>query len=716
MQPSNNTPKRIRYRLLSAFMLMIGLAILAAGAGYLYLYQNNTYQSLQNLSKELQFKLFDLREQERGFLLVDAKNPHSLSDGESIYLDKFQKGQLLIKDLFSQLKRNASSKDLGIEDNVQQAEQVFNQYVLNFNSLSDKIIQRGFKDEGLEGQMRQVAHQLENIKGIDRVQLLYLRRYEKDFFIRKDKEYVDKVYAVLNQLKLAYRGNPNTLNAIQEYERKFERIVSLETEIGLTESEGLKGKLQKSLHAIEQEFSTLNSIIQFRIQNLLYRSALFIGAVFFLMLLVAVSFALYFTNSIATPIALLDRVAQSVVTDLKNQEKYLDKITSKDELGNLANNFKVMLLKLKNKINQANERSDQLEEFTRTEIQRNWHNQGLALFSEIFRMHQFDLERQAFEIISQLVNYTKCNQGGFFTVNRENISESYLELTACYAYERRRYLKKRIEVGEGLIGAAWRESRTILLTDIPDNYVSISSGLGQAKPNALLIVPIKSEEEVEGVIELVSFKEFTDYEIRFVEEICQKIGSVILTVKANQRTQLLLKSSEEASRQAQMREEELLKQVQNYEHWISEFEKKLNRVSDEAFMYQSIINKLFAGFIITDEKFTITRVNNYITKSFNYQKNDLVGQALDILIEADYENIIDLRNKRFNLSYGSFRESVVGRVVDSLGRIVVVEMISGKLEINDQVMYVFLFNELESEEKLGKPSSTVFGQNYRSAS
>jgi PAS domain S-box-containing protein len=256
----------------------------------------------------------------------------------------------------------------------------------------------------------------------------------------------------------------------------------------------------------------------------------------------------------------------------------------------------------------------------------------------------------------------------------------------------------------------------ILLTDIPDNYVSISSGLGQAKPNALLIVPIKSEEEVEGVIELVSFKEFTDYEVKFVEEICQKIGSVILTVKANQRTQLLLKSSEEASRQAQLREEELLKQVQNYEHWISEFEKKLNRVSDDAFMYQSIINKLFAGFIITDEKFTITKVNNYITKSFNYQKNDLIGQALDILIEADYENIIDLRNKRFNLSYGSFRESVVGRVVDSLGRVIVVEMISGKIEINNQVMYVFLFNELESEEKLGKPSSSVFGQNYRSAS
>jgi PAS domain S-box-containing protein len=97
--------------------------------------------------------------------------------------------------------------------------------------------------------------------------------------------------------------------------------------------------------------------------------------------------------------------------------------------------------------------------------------------------------------------------------------------------------------------------------------------------------------------------------------------------------------------------------------------------------------------LITNEKFIITKVNNYIYQRFNYKRGELIGESVDILIETDYKNIIDLREKRFKVSYRSFQEQVNGEVIDKRGKNYPVKMLSGKLEIDTKIIYIFLFNE-----------------------
>src|SRR5690606_41854967 len=98
-----------------------------------------------------------------------------------------------------------------------------------------------------------------------------------------------------------------------------------------------------------------------------------------------------------------------------------------------------------------------------------------------------------------------------------------LELFGCYAYDKKRYVEKTIAPGQGLVGQTYLEKSTNYLTKIPPNYVNITSGLGEATPNCLVIVPLKFNDIVEGILEIASFKPFQQHEIEFL----QKIGAII---------------------------------------------------------------------------------------------------------------------------------------------------------------------------------------------
>ncbi|MFN3316913.1 MAG: GAF domain-containing protein, partial [Raineya sp.] len=361
--------------------------------------------------------------------------------------------------------------------------------------------------------------------------------------------------------------------------------------------------------------------------------------------------AVYFSYSISRPIIVLDRVAKSVVKGLKGQETFLDRVNTDDEVGDLAKNFKIMLNKLKSSIEEAEDRNQQLQEFVSQEYKRNWENEGLALFGEILKNNNDNLEIQAVEIISNLVKYTGSVQGGLFIVNDTDENHHFLELKASYAYERRKFVQKTIEFGEGLLGEVWREGDTKLITDIPQDYMHITSGLGQTNPQSLLIVPIKTDERIEGIIEIASLKEYEAYQIEFIERLSRRIATNLAAVKANEKNIKLLYAAKDFSKQIEAKEAELKKKVEEYDTWMQQFDQKLNAVSEESQIYQFILNKIYDGIILTDETFCIMKVNNYILRKFRYRRNELEGKSVDVLVETDYKNIIDLKDKKFQLNY-----------------------------------------------------------------
>ena len=187
---------------------------------------------------------------------------------------------------------------------------------------------------------------------------------------------------------------------------------------------------------------------------------------------------------------------------------------------------------------------------------RNWNTIGIAKFSDILRQHFVSLEELAFTIIKELVIYLDANQASIFLIDTEK-DEKTLELTATYAFDRRKYLKKSILIGEGLVGACAYEKQTVYLTDIPENYVEIKSGLGQANPTVLLIVPLLREDVIMGVIEIASFNKFEKYHIEFVEKICENIASTLYNVRISAKTTFLLEQSQEQAETMRTQEEEM---------------------------------------------------------------------------------------------------------------------------------------------------------------
>jgi PAS domain-containing protein/HAMP domain-containing protein len=255
------------------------------------------------------------------------------------------------------------------------------------------------------------------------------------------------------------------------------------------------------------------------------------------------------------------------------------------------------------------EMRDSLKKVAEADAKRQWATEGLATFSETLRTHN-SLQQLGNTVVADLVKYLNANQGGLFLVNGDNEDDLRLELLSCYAYNRKKYLEKSLRPGEGLVGQAYLEGEKIYLTDIPRNYIRITSGLGEGNPTALLIVPLKVNEKIEGVLEIASFHAMAPHEISFVEKLGENIASALASVKINARTTRLLEESQWQSEQMRAQEEEMR---QNMEE-MQTTQEEMRRLSLEMQVQTHIINSV-AILSRTDLKGNITYVNEEFLKS-----------------------------------------------------------------------------------------------------
>lgn len=231
---------------------------------------------------------------------------------------------------------------------------------------------------------------------------------------------------------------------------------------------------------------------------------------------------------------------------------------------------------------------NELRKIRKEEQVRNWTIEGQAIFSQILNKSNQDFNILVDEIIATLVNYLSASQGALFTIDEHNKEGDYLKMVACYAFERKKFMSKSISKGDGLIGQAWQEKSTIFITDLPETHISIKSGLGDATPSCILIVPLIDNQHVFGVIELASFQMFEKHQIHFVETIGQTIAAALYTVQISQRTQALLKDSQLLTEKMRAQEEEM---SQNFEELQATQEELKRREVQKENEFNSFTNK-----------------------------------------------------------------------------------------------------------------------------
>ena len=227
------------------------------------------------------------------------------------------------------------------------------------------------------------------------------------------------------------------------------------------------------------------------------------------------------------------------------------------------------------------EMRDNLKRVAEDDKKRSWATEGTAKFGEILRQNNHDVKALSDNILSSLIKYMQANQGGLYLIqDNEESEDPYMEMEACYAWGRKKYIEQKVYIGEGLAGQVWLEKDTVYLTEVPDEYISIASGLGEANPTSILIVPLVVNEEVHGVIELASFNEFSDYEIEFVEKIAESIASTISSAKVNAQTKALLEESQTFTEQMQSQEEEMRQNMEELQATQEEMGRKQQELED----------------------------------------------------------------------------------------------------------------------------------------
>ena len=313
------------------------------------------------------------------------------------------------------------------------------------------------------------------------------------------------------------------------------------------------------------------------------------------------------------------------VASLREKIRYASKLTSGQidnalvplsEYDTLAN----ALLDIEKSLKKA---EDEDNKYKIEEKKRTWTNEGLAKFGEILRMQTDNLANLSDEIIVNLVKYLNADLGGVFLYNDEDRGDIHLELLSAFAFDRKKFIRKRIALGEGLVGTCAQEKQTIFVTDIPEDYIEISSGLGNAAPRCVLIVPLKTEENIFGILEIASFSVFQPFEIDFVEKLSQSIATTYATVKININTTRLLEQSKKQAEEMSQQEEEMR---QNLE--------ELQATQEEAARREAEINSLASAVdasalvIQTDMEGRVIEVNKKFASIIKMHRDELIGKYL----------------------------------------------------------------------------------------
>jgi methyl-accepting chemotaxis protein len=215
---------------------------------------------------------------------------------------------------------------------------------------------------------------------------------------------------------------------------------------------------------------------------------------------------------------------------------------------------------------------------------RDWVNSGLAKFAKLLReTNMDDLQLFYSAVLAEIVKYLKYNQGALFLLENsdEDKKNWFFEMKAAYAYERSKYLEKIIPYGNGAISEAVLQKESIYLTEIPSDYIKITSGLGESLPNFTFICPLVYKEEVVGVIELADFGKMEDYQKQYVLQISESIASVLISNKINAKTLALLQESEKNAAILKEKEEMMvnnLAEMQENERKMREGEEKMQQL------------------------------------------------------------------------------------------------------------------------------------------
>lgn len=279
----------------------------------------------------------------------------------------------------------------------------------------------------------------------------------------------------------------------------------------------------------------------------------------------------------------------------------------------------------------ANERKKHDEETAR----RRYINEGLARFSEITHARYDQISKLTDAFIKELVKYLESVQGGIFLMN-DDADQNELILVSAYAYNRKKYLSKTVVVGEGLVGTCALEKKPIFLTELPPEYISVTSGLGDAPPNNILLLPMIQEDTLTGVIEIASLNIFQEHQVEFAKQVANSLAGTLAATKINERTARLLEQSQEHAQTMAEQEEEMR---QNMEELKATQEESSRREEE----FKGVVDALGKALLVAefDMKGNLISMNEKFLVFLGKKRDQIIGKSFAEIVKSEKAATVD---------------------------------------------------------------------------
>jgi PAS domain S-box-containing protein len=358
----------------------------------------------------------------------------------------------------------------------------------------------------------------------------------------------------------------------------------------------------------------------------------------------------------------------------RNFEKNIDSFPADSQLGEALYQMKVSL-----------------EEVAKMEQERNWQNQGVVEMGQVIRKHTEDMQVLCDELLSNLVKYIDAQQGAIFLPSPQGKT---LILRSAYAYGRKKFVEKEVRNDEGILGEVFQDAERVFMTDIPDDYTQISAGLGGAKPNCVLVVPLEAQEKVLGVLEIASFEVLTEVEIRLVERTAEILAASISSVANAEKMKNLLEKSSYSAQQMSAQEEELRQNTEELMATREELERQLLEIQGQVDEKDHIFENSNQAFAFVDASGRILRFNYSFTQLLEFSKEELVGNPISKFVP-------DLRglNKHAKRDTEKVMYHVYKAMTKDKKEISILANVT-RLELNKEIVFMIGMANIPSENEL----------------
>jgi PAS domain S-box-containing protein len=315
------------------------------------------------------------------------------------------------------------------------------------------------------------------------------------------------------------------------------------------------------------------------------------------------------------------------------------------------------------------------------ESEENWIAGGKDKISDILRIYN-KIELLSDQVIAQLVNYINVVQGAMYIFDEE---KKMLSNVATYAYNRKKYITQEFRIGHGLIGQCAYEMDFVYRTEIPDDYVTITSGiLGDQKPRSILLIPLITDEKLQGVMEFASVEPaIPALTIRFLQELGEIIARTIFNLKVTHRTEQLLKESQEMTIELRENEEQLRQNAEEMRATQEELKKSNEQLESKILEVENAQKRLYsllenASEIISiyDENMVMKYESPSVTKILGFTPEEMMGgKDMDRLTRKGesamrnmFKQVLDSPTEPVTIQYTYMKKNGQKIFLESTGR------------------------------------------------